>query len=358
MFPFPWLKLTVGPGVTHAARRLGVGSRTELRRRRANRAPAHGRLRRRRRITRVVGGGEAKIRHGIGMGSAEVRAMAPRRHDAFARMYRLFVAMGVASAVSAAGDARAEDAPPEVGPTPGSPDEILERAETYADLAERGGDPWDALMALIYYERFVEHAPSRDSEYAPRMKRLRQLAGRAPIARPGRAYPVEFLAYAPEEGSYVVKTEGQRCATPCSLELPSGAHVVTASGVGDVETTITVAAGRSAMRLQHDTSRTRRIVGAVLIPSGIVIASTFWVFGFDPPAGTNDRGSWFDANVTAWPLLGTTILVTGIVLAAAPHKLPDDVNRIQVIGLAPLMAPTSVNGLKLAGAVSALRMAF
>ena len=236
-----------------------------------------------------------------------------------------------------------------------SPAHLLRIALSYVALADRSGDPWDAVLALAYFER--GRALDRKlatPELEVMMTRMRRLAGRRPYQPPiaGVRYPVYFSAYDVDK-EYDVSTPYGRCTTPCTLEMPIGPQVIHTSGAGELATELFVPTGQSRVRLQHDSSG-QKTAGAVLIPAGIVVGGGLWALGII----CSGDGACFTANVIAWPLVGVGMIAAGIALIAGAEAPPADANRIETVGLAPWLTPGPAGSPQMTGVVGSVTAAF
>lgn len=232
-----------------------------------------------------------------------------------------------------------------------SPEELLKIAIAYVKEADDSGDPWDALLALTYFERAVAGDRKLAApELLEAMKRMRQLAGKRPYQPPlrGVRYPVYFSAY-DEDDQYEVNTDEGTCRTPCVFDMATGTHSVRASG--GIKTEITVA-GYSRVRLQRG-SELETVLGAVLIPTGTLIGAGMWALALGC-----DSGACSVANIVTWPIIGAGVLTTGIVLLAIADDVPEDANRVETIGLAPVITPDTNGRLRATGAVATLSATF
>jgi hypothetical protein len=211
-----------------------------------------------------------------------------------------------------------------------SPAHLWLMASAYAALAQSGGDPWDARLALLYTERFFAVSGTRPTpEQQNTIDRLGALAadGERRAVRSLTSSPVSFLAY--DEGHrYDVNAGGDRCTTPCTLWLPRGPQTLKASGDGDISADIVVPPLPSMVRLHHRSSG-MRTAGALLIPLGIVVGASMWSLAL-----TCEDSACAVGNLIAWPVAGASMLITGIVLvASAGGDPPADANRVELTGL-------------------------
>jgi hypothetical protein len=171
--------------------------------------------------------------------------------------------------------------------------------------------------------------------------------------------PMNFLSYRGDD-SYTVEAGGQSCATPCTLLLTPGPRALHASGSGDVDAQFVMPHLPAQLRLAHDGSGPYVRAGAVLVPTGIIVAASMWAVGLACP-GSSD--GCYIANFTIWPVLGVSMMTTGIVLLAisGKHSTPNDSNRPEIID-ASLEPRLRMTGLGLApttsGAVGALGFSF
>lgn len=238
-----------------------------------------------------------------------------------------------------------------------SPFQLLQLGLAYASLADSGGDPWDAVLALTYFERGLAINPGLATpELQATMARMRQLAGRRPYQPPlsDARYPVYFSAY-DEDDLYVVSAHDGRCTTPCTLALPAGPQAIRTTGEGEIETEIFVPTEPSRVRLQADSSG-QEVAGAVLIPVGVAVGAGMWAIGL--ACNGPDSTGCLLANIIGWPVAGVSMITTGIVLLATAKDLPCDANRVARAGLAPWLTPGPTGELEVTGAVGALTATF
>ena len=141
--------------------------------------------------------------------------------------------------------------------------------------------------------------------------------------------PMNFLAYHGDD-SYQVDVGGQRCQTPCSLMLQPGPAKLGAKGSGELSTQFVVPHLPAQVRVAHDSSAAYVSAGAALVPTGIVVASAMWAIGF---ACNYNDSSCYVANFTVWPILGVSMMTSGIVLLAlsGKHRIPSDANHPEIL---------------------------
>ena len=172
--------------------------------------------------------------------------------------------------------------------------------------------------------------------------------------------PMNFLAYRGDH-SYAVQIGAQGCVTPCALLLPHGPTSVHVTGSGTFDTQFVMPHLASQIRLQQDDSGAYVTTGAILVPSGIVVAASMWAVGL--ACGQSSGSECFATNVIFWPILGASMTTTGIVLLAVSgkHKAPFEANRPEILdaNAAPSLRLTGV-GLAPTqrGAVGGLGFAF
>ena len=149
-----------------------------------------------------------------------------------------------------------------------------------------------------------------------------------PPPRP-RLVPVGFRAYSADH-AYTVQVLSQSCGTPCTLLLPEGPTRLSATGSGAFDVQFVVPHYAAHLRLAHDDSDAYIRAGAILLPTGLVVASSMWSLAF---ACNGMNGCWV-ANVIIWPIAGASITTAGIVLlAVAGGQRPEgDANRPEIIG--------------------------
>lgn len=80
-----------------------------------------------------------------------------------------------------------------------------------------------------------------------------------------------------------------------------------------------------------------------------------WSLGF---ACGDNRGECVIANFIAWPLVGVGVITTGIVVLANRDDVPEDANRAETIGLAPVITPDPTGRPRATGAIGTLSGTF
>lgn len=134
-------------------------------------------------------------------------------------------------------------------------------------------------------------------------------AGAAPaLPEPPRIEPPVLFDIGGEESPFSHVTIGfQSCKLPCRAYLQPGLQPVIASGKVSYISHIEVP--RSAARIDFaDATGSYRVAGAILIPTGIVAASSLWAIGL---ACTNQAGCAV-THFALWPVLGIAAMFTGI----------------------------------------------
>ena len=166
------------------------------------------------------------------------------------------------------------------------------------------------------------------------------------LPEPPRASAPTLVDIGTDEPPFDYITIGfQSCKLPCRMYLVPGLQPVIASGrrslVSHVEVT------PNAARINFvDVTGAYRTAGAVLIPTGIIAASSLWALGL----ACRSNSSCTVANFVAWPLLGFTAMMTGIGLLGysagrdryrlrAVTALPPVSSRLRLTGVAA--APTT-----------------
>ncbi len=87
----------------------------------------------------------------------------------------------------------------------------------------------------------------------------------------------------------------------------------------------------SQVRLDHPPPSYYLTAGAVLIPSGIVVAGGFWAFGLTC-GYSSGSGVCQVLNFVGWPVIGISMLVTGAVLMGLSNRVPAaDANRAEIL---------------------------
>jgi hypothetical protein len=231
------------------------------------------------------------------------------------------------------------------------PEYLWEIGAAYDGLAS-AGDSRDVRLAILYLERYVADA-GQSPAHADAVERLTRLrkwkanmrAEPVPPPPPARV-PVHLLSYKGDT-TYEVALGGTACTTPCTVMVPPGATMLKTRGSGVVEEQIVIPVRPGQIRLQH-TDSAGFVAGAVLVPVGITVGASMWALALT----CNDSSGCVIANLTIWPVLGVSALVTGIVLLARGRVTPAaDANRVEIIGRpgAPLLRFTSAGLAPLAG---------
>jgi hypothetical protein len=236
---------------------------------------------------------------------------------------------------------------------------LREIAGLYEALA-LAGDTRDVRLAILYYERFlVGEGPT--SERTAIEARLTGLRGRKarmrsePLPQIPERVPIALLAYNATQ-TYDVSLGNGRCFTPCTVVVPPGPAMLEAKGAGEMKLQFVVPTRPGQIRLHHSANG-GFVAGAILVPVGIVTGASLWSLGF-----LCDSSECLVSNFIAWPVLGVSALITGIVLLATGRVTPPvDANRVELIGRggAPRLRLTSV-GLapQPGGAAGGLRLEF
>jgi hypothetical protein len=214
--------------------------------------------------------------------------------------------------------------------------EYLRQIGGLYDTLAHGGDSRDVRLAILYLERWLaeEGATPERALVEERLRRLRawKAAMRAEPQPGHMPTPLHVLAY-DREDRYEVSIGGQACTTPCSLMLRPGIAELTAKGAGDVELQVVIPPRAGQIRIQHADSR-MFTAGAIMVPVGIVVGASLWAAAFACP--NTDQGGCVIANLTVWPVLGFTTMITGIVfLAKGRVAPPPDANRVDLVARAP-----------------------
>jgi hypothetical protein len=221
-------------------------------------------------------------------------------------------------------------------------DFACEIAAQYEALADRAGDGRDVRLAVASWERCAQSAVGapRRAEAEAHLARLRPMKDRtrARLAGPGAPpplglVPVRLLAY-DRTDAYEVTLDGASCTTPCTLGMTPGPVRLTTRGSGGVDLRVTIPGEPVYIRLQN---RNTGLVaaGGVLVPVGTLMAATMWMIAQACPRDTDTCQT---ANEIVWPIAGTGLLVTGIVLLALSHRTPHEANRVLLGGSAPSLS--------------------
>ncbi len=203
----------------------------------------------------------------------------------------------------------------------------------YDNLAH-AGDSRDVRLAIVYLEKWLadEGATPERTAIEERLRRLRtwKASMRAePQPPPPGPTPIHLFAY-DHENQYEVAVAGQGCTTPCTVMAPPGITELKARGAGDILLQLAVPTRPSQIRLQH-TDSTGYTAGAALLPTGVLVGASMWAIVFACP--NEDGGGCQIANLVLWPVLGATMMITGIVLLARGKVSPaPDANRVEIVG--------------------------
>ena len=133
--------------------------------------------------------------------------------------------------------------------------------------------------------------------------------GAAPtLPDPPRLEPPALFDIGGDESPFSYATIGfQSCKLPCRAYLQPGLQPVIASGKANLVTHIEVP--RGAARIDFaDVTGSYRVAGGVLIPTGIVAASSLWAIGL----ACSRNPACAVTNFTIWPVLGIAAMFTGI----------------------------------------------
>jgi hypothetical protein len=209
--------------------------------------------------------------------------------------------------------------------------EYLREVGALYDRLAIAGDARDVRLAIVYYERYLlteDPMPDRAAVQA-RVVGLRAWKAKMPAEpteRPPAQMPLHVLAYN-AENSYEVALGGSSCTTPCTIMVAPGASTIRTRGAGELDLQVAVPPRPSQIRLQH-TESSGYVAGAVLLPTGIVVGASLWAVGL---ACSNNDGCLL-GNLIAWPVLGASMMITGIVLLARGKVTPaPDANRVEII---------------------------
>ncbi len=201
----------------------------------------------------------------------------------------------------------------------------------YDNLA-LGGDSRDVRLAIVYYERFLTGEGLTDARAAVegRLTVLRQwkanMRAEPQPPPPPRAVPVHLLAYRGED-SYEATLGSASCVTPCTIMAPPGPTALETKGSGELKLQVVVPPRPSRIRLHH-TESSAFTAGAVLLPVGITMGASMWALAF---TCSNFNDSCVAGNLIAWPVIGGSMMITGIVLLARGRVTPPvDANRVEL----------------------------
>ena len=143
--------------------------------------------------------------------------------------------------------------------------------------------------------------------------------------------PLHLLSYATDH-TYDVSIGSEVCTTPCTLTVQPGPTFIKATGSGKLTLELVVPPRPGQIRLQH-ADGAGFYAGAALVPIGVVMASTLWAIGLTCNNSFDGNSSCMAGNFIAWPSLGLSVMITGIVLLARGHQVPEpDSNRVEIIG--------------------------
>lgn len=130
----------------------------------------------------------------------------------------------------------------------------------------------------------------------------------AALPEPPRVDPPAVVEVGGDEPHFTTVTIGfQSCRLPCRMYVPPGLQPVIASGRASLVSHVDVP--RAAVRIDLvDITGRYRVAGAILIPVGIVTASSLWAIGL----GCLRTPGCEVANYILWPVLGVASMFTGI----------------------------------------------
>jgi hypothetical protein len=106
--------------------------------------------------------------------------------------------------------------------------------------------------------------------------------------------------------------EDQTCALPCNLSVRPGVHPVIASGTEFLARHAEIPATSTRLEIV-DRMPGHRLAGVIMIPIGLVMATTMWALG-STCSGPNSSAC-LATNLILWPVLGTVTFFTGLGLA-------------------------------------------
>lgn len=148
-----------------------------------------------------------------------------------------------------------------------------------------------------------------------------------PIPVSGRV-EVHFLGYRGED-RYTVTVARRACTTPCTLMLLPGATTMNTTGAGEFAAQFVVPHRASQVRIAHTAPGWYMSGGTVLLPTGILVGSSFWAFGL--LCGYYSPGC-SALNFVGWPVLGISMIVLGSVLLGMGGRTPPaDANRAEIL---------------------------
>jgi len=142
--------------------------------------------------------------------------------------------------------------------------------------------------------------------------------------------PVRLLAYATDD-AYRVTLGSATCTTPCALSVPPGVAALHAEGAGAVDGRLLIPPVPGVVRVRHHDVASQ-IAGVVLVPFGVMIASTGWLAGETCSGGSPSYDTCRTAHRITWPVVGLATLATGIVLLVRGRGAPPDANRVLLTG--------------------------
>jgi hypothetical protein len=205
-----------------------------------------------------------------------------------------------------------------------SPDLQLELAGEYERLALAGDDRRDIRLALASFQQYllarkaVPPEGSIESRIAALRERLESLGpeqpgGVAPVAEPARPgkVRVDFIADRPNESFHVIVGQGS-CETPCSMQLTSGAHLLSLDGADRLQLSMYVPVAPGTVRLVRSGNRFL-VPGVLLTIAGVIIGASMWAVGADCGFAESAASiSCETANFALWPTLGAAMFATGV----------------------------------------------
>jgi hypothetical protein len=195
-------------------------------------------------------------------------------------------------------------------------DYLLQMADHYEVLAREGGDHRDYHLAVdclrqylatetnVVQVRSIEQRIGHLQDLLTVRKEPPARAAGLPVPPERKVVPVEILS---DDDALHVAVGKDSCETPCLLHLVPGVHSMVLNS-DDRKVSFTVPEGPGVVRLPTH-PRKYLVTGIVLTALGTVMAGTFWTAAYGCMEG--DFGCVL-ANLIIWPIVGGTLLVTGI----------------------------------------------
>lgn len=158
-------------------------------------------------------------------------------------------------------------------------------------------------------------------------------AGVAGLPEPPRVDQPVVVEIGADDPHFTFVTLGfQSCRAPCRMFVPPGLQPLIASGKASLVSHVDVP--RAPVRIDLvDATGSYRVAGAILVPVGIVTASSLWAIGL----GCLRNPGCEVTNFVLWPVLGIASMFTGIGLLG--HAARRDRYAVRVTLATPPTGP-------------------